>query len=64
MNKSITDYVLTFGKYKGQTLDDVPADYLLWLEEQDWVQEKFPKIVAYVMKNRKAIEMEVKEKNV
>lgn len=64
MNKSITDYVLTFGKYKGQTLDDVPADYLLWLEEQDWVQEKFPKIVAYVMKNRKAIEMEVKEKHV
>jgi len=30
--------ILQFGKYKGQTLADVPSGYLDWLREQDWVK--------------------------
>lgn len=30
--------ILAFGKYKGQLLEDVPDNYLEWLDEQEWVK--------------------------
>jgi hypothetical protein len=45
-----TDFVLQFGKYKGQKFSATPVSYQNWLLEQDWF--KMPKakpsgIVAY-----------------
>jgi len=31
----IDSAVLHFGKYRGQSLSDVPLNYLFWLREQD-----------------------------
>lgn len=28
---------LSFGKYKNKTLKQIPADYLYWLANQDWI---------------------------
>lgn len=51
------DTLLTFGKYNGKRIGDVPADYLLWLADQDWII-KFPEIQTYVEKNRHHLEHE------
>ena len=32
--QQVTDLTLTFGKYKGKKLSEVPADYVKWLSEQ------------------------------
>lgn len=29
--------VLTFGKHKGERIEDVPLRYLDWLVDQDWL---------------------------
>lgn len=29
-------FVLPFGKFKGQAIEDIPTPYLNWLTEQDW----------------------------
>ena len=42
------DYKLTFGKFKGQLLADVPNTYLVWLEEQDFVYQKFPEMAKQI----------------
>lgn len=31
--KLTDDSIMPWGKYKGETLEDVPASYLLWLED-------------------------------
>jgi len=31
---------LTFGKYKGEDIEDVPISYVRWLEEQDWLESR------------------------
>lgn len=54
----MADLQIPFGKYKGQALDDVPASYLLWLADQDWV-DKFPDIKNYIERNRQGIEKQV-----
>ena len=34
-----TPIVMTFGKYQGEALEDIPASYLLWvLENMDYLQ--------------------------
>lgn len=50
--------IIPFGKFKNYELGDVPAWYLLWLAEQEWVTHQYPWIVHYVEENRKAIERE------
>lgn len=42
------DDVMMFGKYKGEKIDDVPAQYLIWLHEQDWFPRKFPELESYI----------------
>lgn len=49
---------LTFGKHKGERLGDVPAGYLLWLGDQEWLGQKFPEIKAYIEKERRTLEKE------
>lgn len=58
--KEITDdYEFPFGKYKGDKIGRVPADYLDWLDGQAWI-EKYPHIVDYIKRNRKVIDLELK----
>jgi uncharacterized protein (DUF3820 family) len=40
------DSVMTFGKYRGQRLGDVPDHYLRWFLNQDWCDE-YPQPVEY-----------------
>ncbi len=40
--------IMGFGKHKGKTLSQVPADYLLWLYDQPKLD---PKLKAYIEEN-------------
>jgi uncharacterized protein (DUF3820 family) len=33
------NFVIAFGKNKGKTLEEIPSNYLEWLEEQNWIDE-------------------------
>ena len=52
-------YLIPFGKHKGQKLDDLPAGYLDWLRDQDWVEEKHPEIWKYINDNSNLIDKEL-----
>lgn len=39
---------MPFGKHKDERLEDVPEKYLAWLQAQDWLEEKFPALAAYL----------------
>lgn len=51
---------MPFGKHKGERLGDVPASYLLWLGNQDL--RRYPELKKYIDDNRKALEIETREK--
>ena len=53
------DYILTFGKFKGQEIGSVDASYLLWLANQ---KDPPPAIAEYVESKREELEREAKEK--
>lgn len=42
------DIKLPFGGRKGELVADVPNDYLIWLEEQEWVANKFPELFKQI----------------
>jgi hypothetical protein len=52
--------IMPFGKHAGKKLEQVPASYLLWFDEQDW-SHKYPKLEAYVAKHRELLEDQVQE---
>lgn len=57
-NEATHDTVMSFGKYKGVSLRDVPASYLLWLYDQ------FPAdhpISLYVKRHRDNIDKQAEE---
>lgn len=54
--------LMPFGKYKGRELQDIPASYLAWCWEQEWLQARWPKLHAYVHNSKEAIELELKRK--
>lgn len=45
-----TPIVMSFGKHRGEQIEDVPPSYLLWLLEQDWIV-KYPDILRYIKEN-------------
>ena len=50
---SITDQsIMPFGKHKGMKLEDVPAGYLLWLDEQENFAKNNAALHAYIQKNQ------------
>ena len=60
MDIAFTDTdLMPFGKHKGVAMRDVPAEYLDWLIGQDWIN-KWPRVEAYIMQNKKAIDLELK----
>ncbi len=44
--------ILTFGKYRGEDIVDVPIGYLEWLEEQDWLREELREEVQFEIQRR------------
>ena len=54
------DDLMPFGKHKGEKLGDIPASYLLWCAD-NFGPGKYPDLVAYVEKNRMALEKEILE---
>jgi len=49
---------MPFGKYKGQELDDVPANYLMWLHENG-CRDSF--VRSYIEKNLAGIKKQIEE---
>jgi len=41
-NMSDGESVITFGRFKGHRIGEVPDSYLIWLSESDWFEKKFP----------------------
>ncbi len=62
--QALTDNdLMPFGKYKGEKMQDVPAEYLDWFIGQNWA-DKWPAVVAYIEENRSAIDYELKQKGI
>lgn len=49
---------MPFGRYAGELLDDVPAQYLDWLSGEPSL-ERYPEIAAYIQANRRRINAEL-----
>lgn len=49
--------IMPFGKYKGEKLIDVPADYLLWLYENNKAKAE---LKAYIEDNLDVIKDQIK----
>ena len=55
--------ILNFGKYKGKMLGQIPAQYLLWFEDNlkdknsTWAKE----LKEYIEDNRQALNKEIDE---
>lgn len=53
---------MPFGKHKGQDMENVPASYLLWLSEQDWISQ-WPDVKGYIDKNMAGIKKQIEDGN-
>ncbi len=53
------DSLMPYGKYKGRPMEDVPADYLVWLVDN---LRASPAVAEYVKENREVLNKEIKEK--
>jgi hypothetical protein len=47
-------------KFKGKPYGKVPAWYLDWCRDQQWIEEKYPQVIAYINANAAAIDKELK----
>lgn len=52
--------VMPWGKHKGTKLEDIPADYFVWLEAQDWLKS-WPGLHAYIVANWSTIQEQADE---
>ena len=59
MKKLTDESPMPYGKYKGRPMEDVPADYLIWLVDN---QRASPEVMGYVEENREVLNKEIKEK--
>lgn len=54
--------LMPFGKYKGEKIGDVPANYLLWwFHEQRGGECRHPELRDHIEKNLKHLQKEVNE---
>lgn len=58
--KYTDETILTFGKYEGFKLTNVPADYLLYLYDN---KKSFGKLHEYIIENIDILRLEKKTKN-
>lgn len=54
------DSKMPFGKYKGRKMKTVPAKYLMYLIQQDWIEE-WPRVQDYIRRNLKVIQQDLKD---
>ena len=59
MNEIGDDFVMPFGRWKGKELGHIPANYLLWLYDQDWLPSSWPEVASYIARNYKSLVEEV-----
>jgi hypothetical protein len=52
------DSLMDFGLHKDKPMSSIPAEYLIWCGNQDWIQNK-PRLHRYIEKNRDALEEEI-----
>lgn len=52
-----TPLCIPFGKYKGEHVDAVPASYLLWCADRQWIS-RYPRIENYIRVNKKELKMD------
>jgi hypothetical protein len=45
---------MPFGKHKDVPMDDVPASYLAWCRDQEWIG-KWPEVEAYIKAHKASI---------
>ena len=57
MEKLTDQTIMSFGKYKGHKLANVPPDYLLWIYDNYSLK---PELKAYIDENRQCLNQEVK----
>lgn len=57
MEKLTDQTVMSFGKYKGHKMANVPPEYLLWIYDN---YDLKPELKAYIDDNRAALKQEVK----
>lgn len=51
--------IIPFGKFKGTKLANIPADYFVWLNEQDWCTKAYK---DYIEDNKDVLNQELKDK--
>lgn len=52
---------MPFGKHKDRAMKDVPASYLDYLSDQDWLKTRWPRVWAYIDHNRNVIDKELED---
>lgn len=61
MTIALTDLdPMPFGKYRNYKMCQVPARYLDWLRDQDWLK-KYPGVVQYIEENASRIDQELEQ---
>lgn len=62
-NKQLNDNdPMPFGIHKDKQMADVPAQYLDYISQQEWIK-KYPAVLDYINKSRKVIDIELKRNN-
>jgi len=51
--------LMPFGKYQGKPMEDVPADYLMWLYDNDKYSEQ---VKVYIEDNMDVIKKQINER--
>lgn len=54
-------YRMPFGKYKGHYIGEVPANYLVYLIEQPWLEKRWPEVHQYITLKEDQIRVEAQE---
>lgn len=55
MNEFTDDSLMPFGKYKGQKMANVPAQYLMFIYDQDWCRGK---VKQYIDDNLEVLKLQ------
>lgn len=51
--------LMPWGDHKGRRMDQLPPNYALWLLEQPWLKESWPKIHSYLAARKAQFEKEL-----
>jgi len=51
---------MPFGTHKNEKMANVPARYLLFIYEQDWI-DKWPRVKGYIEENYRILQMQAKK---